>query len=67
MQIRRDKNPEITYKIPAASLLQSSDPIPSPIALNNKNTKTIIHWRMYNILVLAEANHKPKAITKHAL
>lgn len=67
MQIRREKNPEIACKIPAAFLLQPSDPIPSPTALNKKNAKAVRHWRIYNTLVLAEVKHKPKTITNHAL
>jgi hypothetical protein len=65
-QISNERNPEMACKIPAACLLVARDPTPSPMALNKKNAKAVRHCNTYNILVLAEAKHKPKDITTQA-
>ena len=63
MQINKEKNPEITCRIPAAFLLVPKEPLPSPTALSKKKTKAVMQCKIYKRFVHVDANRIPKEIT----
>ncbi len=66
MQINKEKNPEIACNIPAACLFVAKEPHPSPIALNKKYAKAVIHCKMKRRFDLTDAIRIPKERTTQA-